>query len=850
LAGGRRAGAETLGDYATSRTDGRTVTITSRTGQQLRFTAYGDHIVRVRALRRGEPPFADDRYEMVVPENHARMRGTLRLHDGGAFLRLTTGAADGIEVVVQKKPLRLELRRARDHALLAGEDATRAITWTDGASTSAISKQCFAGAQPGERFFKAGTDFYGRSDRLDRTGTITAWNYGNQTNRGVYQAPVSLPFFLSTAGYAIFFNTTFDTTFVFDDQGRYEFSATDDGAGGDRPQLDYFVIAGPSFRAMIDRYTTLTGRPRLPREAIFGLQLSDKNFPTVSGSQWWQEKITAHRAAGFPLDVQVNDNRWRDPNGRREGSQFRFWTAPGGSWHQPTPEQFKHWADMTGIVSVLDYNRNNSNEMLGWRPGPPPGYSLDPRELADVADNDAVPDFTSPATRRWVWDALWATLDPARGLPGDALWLDETDELYKIPAGARCANGRRWAEVRNNYTFLLQKAVGEGWNRALPSRRPWTFSRGATAGMQRFGHFWSGDIESTYAEMAAQIRGIQAAGLGGFPFANHDAGGFHGRVIPAAMYRQWVAAFASFAPIWRPHSEANTASVDIGAGASRWPLDHPAVEQADFMKYARERYRLMPYIYSLAREAAATGLPLARAMVIDYQDNPKAWAHDLQYQWGPAFIVAPNPSDGGTAIDVWLPAGDTWYDYWNDRALAGSDTADHRTTPATAQLPLFVKNGAIVPRYRYARSVQEMDRSALELDVYAGKDGAFELIEDDGISEDFARPARSQKTQLTFEDARRRLTIVQPRGHYAGAPVRRWFTVRLHGYAGPVGMRVDGGGDLPAFADEAAARGAGGGVSWDAASKVLSIVTAPIQVRPGALIVIEASGTPFVNPAN
>ncbi|HEY1534795.1 MAG TPA: hypothetical protein VGF76_12280, partial [Polyangiaceae bacterium] len=473
-----RVAAETLTDYASSTADARSVTVTSKSGQRLRLTAYGNYIVRVRALRRGETPFADDRYQMVVPESHTKMLGTLTVTEDSASLHVTTGAADGLTVLIHKQPIRVELLASNGSTLLAKEDASHSLGWTDGADSA--TKEAWSGVQPGEHLFKAGTDFYGRSSALDRTGTTSAWNYADSTHHGPYQAPVSVPFYLSTLGYGVFLNTAFDTSFSFGDAGRYELSASDKNSGGVKPQLDYFFIQGPQLAQVIDRYTQLTGRPRLPREAIFGLQLSDKNFPKSSGSEWWEDKISAHRNAGFPLDVQVNDNRWRDPNGLREGSQFMFWTSPGGSWNQPTPQAFKAWADAHGIVSVLDYNRNNSNEMWGWRAGRPPGYSFAPADLEHISDKDAAPDWSSPATRDWLWSTLWRTLDPALGLPGDAIWLDETDELGPIPDNALCANGFRWAELRNEYSLLLQKAVGEGWDRQLGARRrPWTFSRSA-----------------------------------------------------------------------------------------------------------------------------------------------------------------------------------------------------------------------------------------------------------------------------------------------------------------------------------------------------------------------------------
>ncbi|MFD9700042.1 TIM-barrel domain-containing protein [Lentzea sp. NPDC059081] len=823
---------ETLADYAGHTTDGRSVTVTSTAGQQVRITAYGDHVVRYRAVRSGEHFFADDRYEMVDPAGHASMGGSLQVVDGGDRLTITTPAADGVKVVLFKAPLRVEFR-ARTDELFAAETSARSLTWSGG-----VVRQAFGAPAAGERFVKAGHGLYGRAPKVDRTGDVVSHNYPLQSEHKD-QAPAIVPMYLSSRGYAIFFNTTFDTTFNFG--SSYEFSADGHGSAGVQPQLDYFVIKGPEFPKLLDRYTRLTGRPRFPRLGVFGLQLSDKNFPSVSDQNWWTSRIVALRGAGFPLDVQVNDNRWRAGSGEWAGSWFEFSTV---RW--PDPAAFKRWADEHGVLTTLDYNRNNSNEMAGWVAGPPPGYSFQPGDVTGVDHSDAVPDWSNPAARAWVWKVFWSkAFDPALGFPGDALWIDEPDELGPIPYNALTANGQRWSEQRNAYFLYCQKGVGEGWDAQVGrAKRPWTFTRGATAGQQRFGHLWTGDIESTYAEMKEQIRGMQNAGLGGFPYANIDAGGFFGGVISSGLYRNWVAAWASLSPVWRPHSNGDTAA--LGPAGSRWPIDQGAAEQADFLKYSRLRYTLMPYVYTIAHIAHATGVPMARAMVVDHQGNAMAYSHDLQYMWGPSIVVMPVTTDvDGEVQRIWLPAGETWYDFWTDGKTAGSDTSEKNCVTRTGEILMFVKAGSVLPRYKYAQSTAFLDRSQLELDVYTGKDGSFALYEDDGKTEDF-RSSSSATTQISYTDANRRVTVNNPVGTYQGAPTARRYLVRLHGLTAPVGMRVNGGATLPAFTGETAAVLNGSGQVWDAARKVLTVVTPLIGVASGGVAVtVEPSGAAF-----
>ncbi|GID92097.1 TIM-barrel domain-containing protein [Amorphoplanes digitatis] len=832
---------ETLTGYGSHVADARGITVTSTTGQQIRITAYGGHILRVRAVRGGEAFFADSRYEMVDPASHAGLGGTLQVVDGGDAFTITTGPADGIRAVLRKNPLRLELYGRDDGAVLAREDATHSMSW--GAATV---RQTFAPAAPGEHFFKAGHGLYGRAPKVDRTGDVVSHNYGLLTQHSE-QAPAIVPMFLSSQGYAIFFNTTFDTTFNFGNGGTYEFLADAHDASGARPQLDYFVIKGPEFAKLLDRYTQLTGRPRLPRLGVFGLQLSDKNFPTVSDQNWWTSRITALRDAGFPLDVQVHDNRWRAGSGGWSGSWFEFSPV---RW--PDPAAFKRWADEHGVLTTLDYNRNNSNEMAGWVAGPPPGYSFRPADLTGVADSDAVPDWSNPATRAWVWNVFWTkALDPALGFPGDALWIDEPDELGPIPYDALAADGRRWAELRNAYFLYCQKAAGqEGWDAHIGrARRPWIFTRGATAGQQRYGHLWTGDIDSTYPEMQQQIRGMLNAGLGGFPFANIDAGGFLGGIVSDGLYRNWVAAWASLSPIWRPHSNGNTATQ--GPSASRWPIDQGTANRTEFLRYAKLRYSLMPYIYTIAHTAYATGVPMARAMVIDHQRNPMAYTHDLQYMWGPSIVVMPVTTDAAGAVQrVWLPAGDTWYNFWSDAQTIGSDTAEKSYVTSTGEIIMYVKAGSLLPRYKYAQSTAFLDKSQLELEVYTGRDGSFTLYEDDGVSEEF-RGGAAATTELGYAHAALRVTVGHPAGTYSGAPAARRYVVRLHGLTAPVGMRVNGGAGLPAFTGESAAVLNGAGQVWNPARKILTVVTPMIGVGAGGGVaaVVEPSGGAFPAPS-
>ena len=237
-------GAETLSNYVAYHSEGRSTIFTTSTGQRLRLTPYGDYIVRIQTVRQGESFFPDDRYEMVESHNWG---GTLRLTEHESSFSLQTGADDGLAVDVAKAPVRLTFfQRGQSIPLLQDNDG---MLW-DG---NAICSDFIYNSE--EHFTGLGHGYFGRSDRLDLQGQMVQRNYGESHGD---QAPLIVPFYLSSKGYGLFLNSTFPNAFDFGKDTLYRISIRGEG------RMDYFFILGPSFTRIIDRYTQLTGRPRLP----------------------------------------------------------------------------------------------------------------------------------------------------------------------------------------------------------------------------------------------------------------------------------------------------------------------------------------------------------------------------------------------------------------------------------------------------------------------------------------------------------------------------------------------------------------------------------------------------------
>ncbi|MBN1610760.1 MAG: DUF5110 domain-containing protein [Polyangiaceae bacterium] len=799
LSSGRAFAQTQVGNYASHAASGRSVVITGASGESLRITPYGDYIVRVQAAKNGESFYADDRYEIV--ESHA-WDGELAVADGDASLSLSTAAADGVAVSVAKQPMRLAFALKDQTTALLGEQG--GITWSGNTVTEA-----FTAPATNEHFAGLGHEAYGRIRNLDRRGTSLTVKSGSE-------GACVVPFYVSSSGYGVLLNTTFTHTISLGQNNAYSLKIDGEGYGG---QMDYFFIAGPAITQVIDRYTQLTGRPRLPQRSLFGLLLSDKTDPSNNGEEWWKKAITDHRNAGFAFDHQVNDNAWRASN--------EATSAQSNSWFEfrkdryPDPAEYKRWCDENGVTVTLDLNR--------------PGIDLNPswNNALSITGTTDCPDFTNPAARKYIWDLFFTkALDPALKYPGDAIWLDEFD--YPDHAhSTTLSSGKKWAEESINYHFaLLQACVEEGWDVAIgEAKRPYFWSRGITAGAQRFGSYWTGDIDGNWGDMAYQVKAMQSAGLSGFPYFNHDAGAhFTPTVNEDNLYRQWDIAFGSLTPIWKPH----------GPGHKRWPLQRNATCQDTAKKYITLRYQMIPYIYSYAHIAQATGMPMARPMFFEDQNNETAWQKDLQYLWGHEMLVAPNCSDGNNAVSAWLPKGN-WYYYWDDKKYAGDTTES--ITAATGVMPIFVREGAIIPMAPFAKSTFFIPKDQLVIHAYTGADGSFQLYEDDGVTEKFRTKNELRVTDLRFSQQDLGVQIAAAEGTYSEAPTSRSYQVVYHGLSATTPLYVNGTA-IPAVSGQAEIAAGEDGAVWDAENKLLNVYVASRPVDTRVKISNSAVDTP------
>jgi alpha-glucosidase/alpha-D-xyloside xylohydrolase len=319
-----------------------------------------------------------------------------------------------------------------------------------------------------------------------------------------------------------------------------------------------------------------------------------------------------------------------------------------------------------------------------------------------------------------------------------------------------------------------------------PNERPWALHRNGYAGIQRYGWLWSGDIDSNWKALAAQIPVGLNTGLTGMPYWGTDTGGFiPTKEYTGELYVRWFQ-FSAFCPLFRSHGRTWKLHLPWGWNTGETgPVEekelpdakelHNAEVEPICRKYLDLRYQLMPYLYSSVRESHDTGMPIMRALWLHYPSDPQAVERGDQYLWGRDVLVAPVMEPGAVARRLYLPRGG-WYDFWTGERVEGGRQTERKVDLAT--LPLYVRAGAILPIGPTKQYVSQSVNKPLTIRVYPGADGQFVLYEDDGAS--FAyEGGQFLRLGMQWNDGSRRLRLALAEGSRMFGPAVREIEVEL-----------------------------------------------------------------------
>ena len=684
---------------------------------------------------------------VVIRDTNMSPTPTVSVQDSSIAVETTS-----LKIIVSKFPVRLAFYDASNR-LLTSEPAAGGIGYE--------SSNRYAGFTVGSTEHFYGTGERGMSFDL-RGYAFDSYN----TQSGGYGSPppfamnVNVPFIVSSNDYGVYFEDTYKGHFQIGTSPASPLIYT--AYGG---ELSYYFIHGNTMEDVLSNYAWLTGSaPLLPKWA-YGYIQSKFGYHDEAAAQ---AMITHMRNDSIPCDAIILDLYWFQYMG-----DLSWYTQ---NW--PNPSQITANFLSQGFKTIVITEPYIAQYSPNYAVAVDDGYlakntSYQSYVLSNwwsCGCNAGLLDITNHDAQSWWWSkynaifgtgvaALWTDLgEPERDYP---------DMQFSLGPDAR---------IHNIYDFLWAKTLFDGYNVAYPNKRLFNLTRSGYAGIQRFNVVtWSGDVSKSFGGLAVQLPFLLNMGMSGIPYHNSDIGGFDAGVGTAELYTRWME-FGAFCPVMRAHG------YDIDNDTEPWAFG--STTESIVRNIIRLRYSLLPYNYTMAHETYASGIPLARPLVLAYPSDQNVVNESNAYMWGDDFIVAPVVQSGQTTQSFYLPAG-KWIDYLTDKVYYGGSLV---TMPAPIdQVPLLVRSGSVIPTQTPHDYIDEYPADTLTLVVYPeqGTISSFDLYEDDGKTLDYQSGAYATThiegdwTQ-TGNANNFKLTIGPSVGSYDGKISFRTYLCQIH----------------------------------------------------------------------
>lgn len=589
------------------------------------------------------------------------------------------------------------------------------------------------------------------------------FNYrGSTVELAQNNTDVAIPLLLSTQGYGILWNTA-SLTYV---DNRFPTLLAFRTLAA--RSIDYYFLYGPEFDGILHAYRNITGHtPMLPKWAYGYFQSKDryKSLDEIIGI------ANRYRTMHVPLDVMVQDWFWW----KHEGDPVfnsNYHDVPGNleKLHQ------EHVHAMISVWGLMDPASKDYQMMVSHQWDIPGAH---------------VYDATNPAARDFYWDNL---VGPLFKQGWDAFWLDSAEpEEYWPHMGDAILQGKKLSigsgsVYTNAFPFFHTLGVQDHWMATSEKKRVFLLTRSAFLGQQRVGAtVWSGDVYSTWWALQHQVAAGLNFALSGYPYWTTDIGGYwppyQGHIQEPdyqQLYARWFE-YGAFCPIFRSH----------GHRPENEFWSYPQVEPI-LVEYDRLRYRLMPYIYSLAWKVTSQDYTIMRPLVMDFRSDGKTWNDGTQFMFGPALLVNPVVEAGATRRSVYLPKDANWVNFWTGEPERGGQTIE--VDAPLNRIPLFVRAGSIVPMGPEIQYAEQDPDGPIELRIYPGADGSFDLYEDSGDSYDYTK-GKHVVIPMHWENKAGMLTIGARQGSYPGMAKERAFRIVIvgkgHGTGEAATMQVE-----------------------------------------------------------
>lgn len=667
----------------------------------------------------------------------------------------------------------------------------------------------------------ANTAFFGLGDEagpLNRRGRVFQFWTQDTFNFSEFRSPkyTALPFWYGVGAattnrpafaYGIFFNNPARPVVdLSSTNGTYSFEAGDD-------LMDYFFFAGGASNTMpavIDRFSELTGRPALLPKWGYGYHQSRHSYMSATEVS---NLIATFRSLDIPVDAVYLDIGHQ----RNEGQPWQLSFSDAFS-NMPTLVSFatNQGVQLVPIIEPL----LTTNDPL-HAPSMSSLRFIKDNSLANYIGTNYLGaiswlDFSIHETRDW-WtsqltnylaingfEAIWNDLTEPNenAMPLDTIWY--LDGRY----GDLTTNDtRKWSAVnRNTYSWWQARVSSAALTTQNPSVRPFVLSRAAWPGIQSYAIGWSGDNGSTFDHLRYNTRLALSTMISGQAQFGNDVGGFVGDVSSSLLTR-WTEA-GVLSPLFRNHSNWGTANQEPWAFGESDTLFN--------RHWIQFRYRIMPYLYSLAHQAATNGLPMNVPTAFFFVQDTNTWSqNEYDFLAGSHLLAAPVIADGQNARSVYLPAGTTWFHWDADESYPGGQTV---TVPASlSQLPLFARAGAIIPMGPVMSHVDEFQPTWLDLNVWPGDANRFLLTEDDGRTTNYLAGAVARTPISVSGDALSLAVTVHARQGNYDPGLRDYFVV-AHAMSNVVSVTANGV-ELHRYANRTELESAGEGWAYDGASR-------------------------------
>src|ERR1700726_75308 len=642
----------------------------------LRIIALRDDILRVRVVPAGDLP--EDASWEVLPGPRRKSVDVQQSGDA-ASVGFRTASLD---VRVERTPLRLVVRDL-DGNTISADAVGRATTFFQLGGFSVYKNM-----PSDEHYFGLG-DKTGSFDR--RNQAYTLWNTDIGFQESVDPIYKSIPFFMGINGgrsYGLFLDNTWRTCFDFGKQSRDSYSF-----GAEGGPIDYYFIYGPTPKQVVESYADLTGKPPLPPFWALGFQQSRYTYTPESQLREIASRLRTDR---IPSDVLYLDIDYQYKNRPFTVDPKTFPNFPG--LVSDLRKQHFHLVNITDLHIAHVPNQGYSPYDTGHA-GDHFVKNPDGSEFVGVVwPGPAVfPDFTRAQTREW-WGGLYREFvqDGVAGFWNDMnepSVFDGPDKtmplntVHRIEEPGFATRTATHAEIHNVLGLENARGTFEGLLKLRPDERPFVLTRATYAGGQRYGFTWTGDNSATWNHLRLATQMVLNLGVSGISFVGADVGGFNGSPPPDLLTR-WVE-LAAFSPFFRDHSEKGSLPHEL------W--NNGPEQEAIRRRYIETRYRLLPYIYSLADESSRTGLPLMRPVFLEFPEifapNSGGFDHlDTEFLLGPSLLIAPPPfAEKLDDYSVSFPNDHEWYDFWT-----GLKAPPSPQPPPIAAIVIAVNVGATV----------------------------------------------------------------------------------------------------------------------------------------------------------